>query len=499
MLRLKDDYCTVEELVPGGPAELGHLLKPHDKILAVAQDGQEPVEIIGMKLRKIVNLIRGAEGVAGPPDRAAGRRRRRFVRAQGDRHRARRREAQLRPRPRGHLPGSRAPTARTCPWASSPCRSSTARPTTPAREKTSASRDTAELIEPPEAGRGPGHGPRPAPQRRGFPRRGDQPGRPLHPAGTRSSRSRTATAGSRSTATTTPASPMTGPMAVLTDRFSASASEIVAGALQNYGRAIVIGDDSTHGKGTVQTVLEMKNVSPRPGDVLRPDRGREDHDPEVLPAERLVDPAAGRRARHLAALGRRLPADRRVEPAARPHLGPDLRAPPSTGRPLDAKVLAALRQGSLDRQAKLEEFAYLRKDVDWFKVPRGAEARLAQPRGAPQGEGGRRRLHQGPEGGAGAPGAPSRLSAPGVLAQPAAPEARSGGRRRRRGPTPRPPTTRRTPRRCSARTTTPTRRWTSTCGRPSAILDDAIDLGRNREYWASDRPPLTVASATDKG
>lgn len=55
-------FTVIEELIPGGGAERSGLLKPKDKIIAVAQKGERPVNVIDMDLRDIIKMIRGKKG-----------------------------------------------------------------------------------------------------------------------------------------------------------------------------------------------------------------------------------------------------------------------------------------------------------------------------------------------------------------------------------------------------------------------------------------------------
>lgn len=59
VLRSENENTIVERLVPGGPAAKAAQLKPSDKIVGVAQDKEEMVDVIGWRLDEVVDLIRG--------------------------------------------------------------------------------------------------------------------------------------------------------------------------------------------------------------------------------------------------------------------------------------------------------------------------------------------------------------------------------------------------------------------------------------------------------
>jgi len=62
VLQLEDDYTVVRSLVPGGPAEKSKLLAKDDKIIGVGQEGEKIVDVVGWRLDDIVELIKGPKG-----------------------------------------------------------------------------------------------------------------------------------------------------------------------------------------------------------------------------------------------------------------------------------------------------------------------------------------------------------------------------------------------------------------------------------------------------
>jgi carboxyl-terminal processing protease len=159
-----------------------------------------------------------------------------------------------------------------------------------------------------------------------------------------------------------------GPLVVLTSRFSASASEIVAGALQDYGRALIVGDVSTHGKGTVQSVNQLrpfirsmdKSLTNDPGalkltikEFFRPS-GTSTQLKGVIPD--IVLPSVANESKDIgeSALENPLPCET-ITNASYDRFN------------LVEPYLPELRKRSMERVAADKEFAYVREDIEQFK------------------------------------------------------------------------------------------------------------------------------------
>ncbi len=266
-LMSEDGYCTINRLLPGGPAVKSKKIKEKDRIISVAQSNGPPVDVVDMSLNKAVQLIRGPKGTevtltmipAGADDSA-----RKTVTLVRDEIKLEDQEAKAKiiEEPNGVRLGvidlasfytSFDPTSTRSRAQQKSTTDDVARLLTKLKQENVGGvildlrRNGGGSLE--EAIRLTGL----------FIKEGpvvqvkDYDG---HVDVDRDDDSSVL---------------YEGPLIVLTSRFSASASEILAGALQDYGRALIVGDSSTHGKGTVQQVLPLKEAMLRTLAMQHPD------------------------------------------------------------------------------------------------------------------------------------------------------------------------------------------------------------------------------------
>ena len=259
-LKSEDGYCVINRLLPGGPAIKSKQIKENDRIVTVAQSNQPPVDIIDMSLNKAVSLIRGPKGTevrlslipAG--EDSATRKQVTLIRDEISLpDSAAKAKIIEMPGPDGNnlrvgvidLPSFYAPFDPSNSRDKSGLKSSTSEDVSKLLTKLKQENVRGVILDLRKNGGGSleeairltglfiKEGP--VVQVRGF------------------------DGSIQEDRDNDPAMLYDGPLIVLTSRFSASASEIVAGALQDYGRALIVGDASTHGKGTVQSVQALKD------------------------------------------------------------------------------------------------------------------------------------------------------------------------------------------------------------------------------------------------
>ena len=254
MLRSEDGYCKIQELMDG-PAKKSGQIKPNDKIIAVAQGKGEPVDVIDMKLNKVVELIRGTKGTevrltivpVDAPDLST----RKIVSLVRDEIKLEDGEAKAK---LIELPAEKGRPAQRLGIIDLPSFYADLKNRSPDRKSTTS--DVAKLLnklkEQKVAGvildlrRNGGGSLEEAINLTGLFIKEGPVVQVRDPDGTITVDK-----------DNDPSVLYEGPLVVLTSRFSASASEILAGALQDYGRALVVGDSCTHGKGTVQSLLDL--------------------------------------------------------------------------------------------------------------------------------------------------------------------------------------------------------------------------------------------------
>jgi carboxyl-terminal processing protease len=249
-----DDGCKIRELVPGGPAERSGRLHPGDRIISVAQDGKEPVDIANMPLTRATELIRGAKGTTVEltivPADAVQESEHKTVRIVRDEVKLEEQQAKAKI---VDLPVAEGETTRLgvidlpsfYEGSDGAHRSATA--------------DVARLVQ--KLKTEGVHGIVLDLRRNGggsLEEAINLTGLFLH--GGPVVQTRGPDGDIEVGADNDPSEFYTGPLVVLISKFSASASEILAGALQDYDRALIVGDSSTFGKGTVQTILPLARI-----------------------------------------------------------------------------------------------------------------------------------------------------------------------------------------------------------------------------------------------
>src|SRR5437016_5907214 len=251
MLRTEDGYAKIESLVPGGPAQLDGRLKVGDRITAVAQGSADYVDVREMRLDKVVEMIRGKKGthvrLLVIPSDATDPSKRKNVEIVRDEIKLKDQEARADIIIRKDENGNPVKLG----WLTLPSFYADMD-----RHQKSTTKDVVALLKRlrkeniaglvVDLRRNGGGSLEEAISLTGLFVKSGPIVQTKNPNGNIVVSS-----------DPDPGIAYSGPMVVLTSRQSASASEIFAAALQDYGRAVIVGDGTTFGKGTVQTILEI--------------------------------------------------------------------------------------------------------------------------------------------------------------------------------------------------------------------------------------------------